>query len=119
VFVHLFLFENLWYPYYFLFEEPWLQLIKQIAKQIKDIFDVFRASFWKSLISSHCSVNNDQTGYIKNRFIGFNHRQIQDIIDFAESYNVEGAILILKRRLTHLNGHLSWQLTQNVLKLSR
>jgi hypothetical protein len=24
-------------------------------------------------------VNNDQTGYIKNRFIGFNHRQIQDI----------------------------------------
>jgi hypothetical protein len=31
-------------------------------------------------------VNNDQTGYIKNRFIGFNHRQIQDIIDFSESY---------------------------------
>ena len=25
-------------------------------------------------------VNNDQTGYIKNRFIGFNHRQIQDIM---------------------------------------
>jgi hypothetical protein len=35
-------------------------------------------------------VNNDQTGYIKNRFFGFNHRQIQDIIDFAESYNIEG-----------------------------
>jgi hypothetical protein len=32
-------------------------------------------------------VNNDQTGYITNRCIGFNHRQIQDIIDFAESYN--------------------------------
>jgi hypothetical protein len=32
------------------------------------------------------------------------------MIDFAESYNVEGAIvflLILKKRLTHLNGHLS------------
>ena len=58
-------------------------------------------------------VNNDQTGYIKNRFIGFNHRQIQDIIDFAESYNVEGAIVFVdykKKRLTHLNGHWSWQL---------
>jgi hypothetical protein len=27
-------------------------------------------------------INEDQTGYIKNRFIGFNLRQIQDIIDF-------------------------------------
>ena len=56
------------------------------------------------------NVNNDQIGYIKNRFIGFNHRQIQDIIDFAESYNVEGAIVFVdfeKKRLTHLNGHLS------------
>jgi hypothetical protein len=26
-------------------------------------------------------INEDQTGYIKNRFIGFNLRQIQDIID--------------------------------------
>jgi hypothetical protein len=32
---------------------------------------------------------------LKNRFIGFNHRQIQDIIDFAESYNVEGAIVFV------------------------
>jgi hypothetical protein len=40
-------------------------------------------------------VNNDQTGYIKNRFIDFNHRQIQDIIDFAESYNVEGAVVFV------------------------
>jgi hypothetical protein len=31
VFVHLFLSENSWYPYYFLFEELWFQLIKQIA----------------------------------------------------------------------------------------
>jgi hypothetical protein len=51
-------------------------------------------------------VNNDQTGYIKNRFIGFNHRQIQDTIDFAESYNVEGAIvflLILKKAFNSLD----------------
>ena len=41
------------------------------------------------------NVNNDQIGYIKNRFIGFNHRQIQDIIDFAESYNAEGAIVFV------------------------
>jgi hypothetical protein len=40
-------------------------------------------------------VYNDQTGYITNRCIGFNHRQIQDIIDFAESYNVEGAIVFV------------------------
>jgi hypothetical protein len=32
-------------------------------------------------------VNIDQTGYIKNRFIRINHRQIHDIIDFGESYN--------------------------------
>ena len=38
-------------------------------------------------------VNNDQTGYIRNRFNSFNHRQIQDLIDFAKSYNVEGAIV--------------------------
>ena len=57
-------------------------------------------------------VNNDQTGYIRNRFNSFNYRQIQDLIDFAESYNVEGAIVcwFKKNRLTHLNGHLSWQL---------
>jgi hypothetical protein len=30
-----------------------------------------------------------------DRFIGFNHRQIQDIIDFAESYNVGGAIVFV------------------------
>ena len=57
-------------------------------------------------------VNNDQTGYIRNRFNGFNHRQIQDLIDFDESYNIEGAIVcwFRKKPLTHLNVHLSWQL---------
>jgi hypothetical protein len=28
-------------------------------------------------------INEDQTGYIKNRFIGFNLRQIQNILDYA------------------------------------
>jgi hypothetical protein len=33
-------------------------------------------------------INEDQTGYVKNRFIGFNLRQIQDIIDYAESMRI-------------------------------
>lgn len=40
-------------------------------------------------------INNDQNGYVKNRYIGFNIRQIQDIIDHAEKFNVTGAILFL------------------------
>jgi hypothetical protein len=34
--------------------------------------------------------NEDQTGYVKNRFIDFNLRQIQDIIDYADLYKIEG-----------------------------
>jgi hypothetical protein len=40
-------------------------------------------------------VSNDQSGYIKNRYIGFHIRQIQDIIDYSEHFNIEGAILFL------------------------
>ena len=40
-------------------------------------------------------IHSDQTGYIKNRYIGFNVRQIQDIIDHAEKFNVEGAVLFV------------------------
>ena len=40
-------------------------------------------------------INTDQTGYIKNRYIGFNLRQIQDIIDYADKFNIDGAILFL------------------------
>ena len=40
-------------------------------------------------------INEDQTGYIKNRFIGFNLRQIQDIIDYSNIYKIEGAIIFL------------------------
>ena len=40
-------------------------------------------------------INADQTGYIKNRFIGFNLRQIQDVIDYADKFNIEGAILFI------------------------
>ena len=40
-------------------------------------------------------INEDQTGYIKNRFIGFNHRQIQDIIDYTDSYQINGAVIFV------------------------
>ena len=40
-------------------------------------------------------INEDQTGYIKNRFIGFNLRQIQDIIDYSNIYKIEWAIIFL------------------------
>ena len=40
-------------------------------------------------------INEDQTGYVKNRFIGFNLRQIQDITDYADLYKIEGAIIFI------------------------
>ena len=40
-------------------------------------------------------ISDEQTGYIKKRYIGFNIRQIQDIIDYAEQFKVDGAILFL------------------------
>jgi len=40
-------------------------------------------------------INEDQTGYAKNRFIGFNLRQIQDIMDYSDIYKIKGAIIFL------------------------
>jgi hypothetical protein len=40
-------------------------------------------------------IHSDQKGYVKNRYIGFNIRQIQDAIDHSEKFNIEGAILFL------------------------
>ena len=37
----------------------------------------------------------DQQGYIKNRNICFNIRQIQDIIDYADLFEIDGVILFL------------------------
>ena len=52
-------------------------------------------------------INTDQNGFIKNRYIGFNIRQIQDIIDNAENFKIDGAILFLdfKKLLILLNGN--------------
>lgn len=46
----------------------------------------------------HKIINLDQQGYIKNRYIGYNLRQIQDIIDYAEDLQIDGAILFVDFR---------------------
>lgn len=46
----------------------------------------------------HKIIHLDQQGYIQNRFIGYNLRQIQDVIDYAEDLQLEGAILFLDFR---------------------
>ena len=43
-------------------------------------------------------INLDQQGYIKNRNISFNIRQIQDVIDYSQNLNIDGAILFLDFR---------------------
>jgi hypothetical protein len=40
-------------------------------------------------------INEDQTGYTNNGFIGFNIRQIQNIIDYSDIHKIEGAIILL------------------------
>ena len=40
-------------------------------------------------------INSDQNGYVKNRYIGYNIRQIQYIIDYSEQFKVDGALLFL------------------------
>lgn len=40
-------------------------------------------------------ISNDQQGFIKNRFIGFNIRLIQDVIDFTNLFDTEGILLFL------------------------
>ena len=59
-------------------------------------------------------INVDQTGYVKNRFIGFNLRQIQDIIDYADIYKIEGAIIFVD--FTKAFDSLEWNFMLNTLK---
>ena len=40
-------------------------------------------------------ISDDQSGYIKKRFIGTNIRLISDIIDYAENMNIGGAVIFL------------------------
>lgn len=59
-------------------------------------------------------INHDQTGYIKNRQVYFNLRQIQDIIDYADKFKVEGAILFLD--FSKAFDTLDWNFLLNSLK---
>ena len=59
-------------------------------------------------------INVDQTGYVKNRFIGFNLRQIQDIIDYADIYKIEGAIIFVD--FAKAFDSLEWNFMLNTLK---
>jgi hypothetical protein len=59
-------------------------------------------------------INVDQTGYVKNRFIGFNLRQIQDIIDYADIYKIEVAIIFVD--FTKAFDSLEWNFMLNTLK---
>jgi hypothetical protein len=51
---------------------------------------------------------------VKNRFIGFNLRQIQDIIDYADIYKIEGAIIFVD--FTKAFDSLEWNFMLNPLK---
>ena len=59
-------------------------------------------------------INEDQTGYLQNWFIGFNHRQIQDIIDFADSYKIDGVIIFVD--FIKAFDMLEWDFMLNTLK---
>ena len=59
-------------------------------------------------------INEDQTGYIKNWFIGFNLRQIQDIIDYSNIYKIEGAIIF--SNLSKAFDSLEWDFMFSTLK---
>jgi hypothetical protein len=40
-------------------------------------------------------INNDQTGFIKGRFIGENVRLIYDIMQYTEENNISGLLLLV------------------------
>ena len=40
------------------------------------------------------SISEDQQGFIKNRFIGYNTRLIPDVIYYSDLFNIDGAISI-------------------------
>ena len=54
-------------------------------------------------------INSDQNGYVKGRFIGFNVRQIQDLIDFADDLDISGAILFFFLNFTKAFDSVEWR----------
>ena len=41
------------------------------------------------------TISDDQSGYIKNRFIGYNIRTIQDLIEYCDKFNKKGVLMFL------------------------
>ena len=54
-------------------------------------------------------INNDQTGFLKGRFIGENIRLIDSIINYAAEQHIPGLLLFIgfERLSTHSSGYLS------------
>lgn len=61
----------------------------------------------------HNIVSLDQQGYIKNRYIGYNIRQIQDIIDYTDILKLDGIILFLDFKKAF--DTVEWNFMLNVL----
>ena len=60
-------------------------------------------------------ISSDQQGFIQNRYIGFNIRQIQDIIDFTDELDLEGTLLFLDFRKAF--DTVEWNFMFETLKL--
>jgi len=60
-------------------------------------------------------ISSDQQCFIQNRYIGFNIRQIQDIIDYTDKLELEGTILFLDFRKAF--DTVEWNFMFETLKL--
>ena len=59
-------------------------------------------------------INNDQTGYIKNRLIGLNIRTVQDLIEYCNKFDKKGVLLFLD--FNKAFDSLEWKFLQKVIK---
>ena len=59
-------------------------------------------------------INSDQTGYIKNRYIGNNIRLIYDILEYSTKYKKDGALIFLD--FAKAFDSLEWKFMFNALK---
>ena len=59
-------------------------------------------------------INNDQTGFLKNSFIGENIRLINDIIDFTEHKNLKGLLFFVDFEKTFDN--IEWSFLYRALE---
>ena len=59
-------------------------------------------------------INYDQTGYIKNRLIGFTIRTVQDLIEYCNKFDNKGVLLFLDFKKAF--DSLEWKFLQKVVK---